>query len=91
MTDPEAMKNPAVAEAKKLIAEGFEKKSVDELVKLLEHPHRQVRQEAQFELATAAGAAVSVREVLKGARTAPRGYTPFGDWGSCGPRRRSHF
>ncbi|WP_439622206.1 DUF7133 domain-containing protein [Gemmata sp.] len=50
LTDPEAMKNPAVAEAQKLIAEGFEKKSADELEKLLEHPHAQVRQEAQFEL-----------------------------------------
>ena len=51
LTDPEAMKNPAVADAKKLIADGFTKKSVDELAALLEHPHQQVRQEAQFELA----------------------------------------
>jgi quinoprotein glucose dehydrogenase len=51
VTDPEAMKNPAVEEAKKLIAEGYEKKSVEELVKLLEFPHQQVRQEVQFELA----------------------------------------
>ncbi len=50
VTDPEAMKNPKVADAQKLIAEGMEKKSVDELVKLLEFPHQQVRQEAQFEL-----------------------------------------
>jgi quinoprotein glucose dehydrogenase len=50
VTDPEAMKNPAVAEAKKFLAEGLEKKSEAELVKLLEHPHREVRQEAQFEL-----------------------------------------
>jgi quinoprotein glucose dehydrogenase len=52
VTDPEAMKNPQVAEAQKLIAEGFEKKSIAELVKLLEFPHQQVRQEAQFELAS---------------------------------------
>ena len=45
------MKNPAVAEAKKLLAEGLEKKSIEELVKLLGHPHRQVRLEAQFALA----------------------------------------
>lgn len=51
ITDPEAMKNPAVAEAKKLLAEGFEKKSVDELAKLLGHPHQQVRLEAQYEMA----------------------------------------
>jgi quinoprotein glucose dehydrogenase len=51
VTDPEAMKNPAVAEAKKLLAEGLEKKSVEELGRLLGHPHRQVRLEAQYELA----------------------------------------
>ncbi len=51
VTDAEAMKNPAVAEAKKLLAEGFEKKSADELAKLLGHPHQQVRLEAQYELA----------------------------------------
>jgi quinoprotein glucose dehydrogenase len=50
VTDPEAMKNPAVAEARKHLAEGFAKKSTDELAKLLEHAHQQVRQEAQFEL-----------------------------------------
>jgi quinoprotein glucose dehydrogenase len=52
VTDPEAMKNPAVAEAKKLIAEGFAKKTAAELVKLLEFPHQLVRQEAQFEMAS---------------------------------------
>jgi quinoprotein glucose dehydrogenase len=51
VTDPEGMKNPAVAEAKKLLAEGFEKKTAEELAKLLEHPHQQVRLEAQYELA----------------------------------------
>jgi quinoprotein glucose dehydrogenase len=52
LTDPEAIKNPAVAEAKKLLAEGMEKRSVEELAKLLEHPHQQVRQEAQYEFAS---------------------------------------
>ncbi|AMV30287.1 Cytochrome c [Gemmata sp. SH-PL17] len=52
VTDPVAIKNPQVAEAQKLLAEGFEKKSVAELAKLLEFPHQQVRQEAQFELAS---------------------------------------
>lgn len=50
ITDPEAMKNPAVAEAKKLLADGIEKLKVDELAKLLGHPHQQVRLEAQYEL-----------------------------------------
>ncbi|HEY3788097.1 MAG TPA: c-type cytochrome, partial [Urbifossiella sp.] len=40
-----------VAEAKKLLAEGMENRSVDELAKLLGHPHQQVRLEAQWELA----------------------------------------
>ncbi len=53
-TDPEAMKNPAIEEARKLLAEGLEKRSVDELVKLLAHPHQNVRLEAQFELANKA-------------------------------------
>ncbi|HKB03190.1 MAG TPA: PVC-type heme-binding CxxCH protein [Gemmataceae bacterium] len=51
VTDPAGMKDPTVAEARKLIAEGMEKKSTDELVKLLGHPHRGVRMEAQFALA----------------------------------------
>jgi quinoprotein glucose dehydrogenase len=51
LTDPEAMKDPAVAEAKKLLAEGMEKRPVEELAKLLGHSHQQVRLEAQWELA----------------------------------------
>ena len=64
-TDPEAMKNPAVAEAKKLLAEGFEKKSIEELAKLLEHPHQQVRQEAQYELARARAGRWAVRKTRR--------------------------
>lgn len=54
--DPEAMKNPAIEEARKLLADGLEKLNVDELVKLLSHPHQNVRLEAQFELANKAKA-----------------------------------
>ena len=57
VTDPKAMKNPAVAEAKKLIAEGMQKRSIEELLKLLGHPQRQVRMEAQFALAAMGGEA----------------------------------
>ena len=35
-----------------MLAEGFEKKSAEELAALLEFPHQQVRQEAQFEMAS---------------------------------------
>ncbi|QDU20778.1 PVC-type heme-binding CxxCH protein [Urbifossiella limnaea] len=50
VTDPEAMKNPAVGEAKTLLAAGFEKRDTAELLKLLGHPHQQVRTEAGIEL-----------------------------------------
>lgn len=51
VTDAEAMKNPAVGEAKSLLKEGFTQRNSDALVKLLAHPHREVRQEAHFALA----------------------------------------
>jgi quinoprotein glucose dehydrogenase len=56
--DPEAMKDPIVSEVKNLLAEGFEKRSPEELVKLLGHRDQRIRQEAQFELADR-GAAVA--------------------------------
>jgi quinoprotein glucose dehydrogenase len=55
-TDPEAMKNPEIEEGRKLLLDGLEKLSVDALVKLLSHPHQNVRLEAQFELANKAKA-----------------------------------
>ncbi|MBX9624319.1 MAG: HEAT repeat domain-containing protein [Gemmataceae bacterium] len=65
LADPEAMRNPAVAEAKKLLAEGFEKKTNDELAKLLEHPHQKVRLEAQYELAGRVSDPGKVGEVVR--------------------------
>ncbi len=49
--DAEAAKKPAVAEVKKLLAEGFERRPDAELVQLLGHADLRVRQEAQFALA----------------------------------------
>jgi quinoprotein glucose dehydrogenase len=49
--DPDARDSAEVKYVRKLMADGFEKRSADELVRLLEHPHRDVRQEAQFALA----------------------------------------
>src|SRR5262249_59787361 len=40
LSDPEALKDPAVAEAKKLLAEGFDKREPAELAKLLGHADR---------------------------------------------------
>jgi quinoprotein glucose dehydrogenase len=63
VTDTEAMKNPAVAEAQKLIGEGFKKKTVEELAKLLGHPHQKVRLEAQYELMSRKDAATHLLDV----------------------------
>lgn len=49
--DADSVKKPIVAEVKKLLDEGFEKRSADELTALLSHADMRVRQEAQFELA----------------------------------------
>jgi quinoprotein glucose dehydrogenase len=49
--EPEKRKSAVVLDAKKLLADGFEKRSIEDLAKLLEHPDMRVRQEAQFALA----------------------------------------
>src|SRR5262249_14421602 len=49
--DPAAEKNPALGEVKKLLAEGFDQRPIEELTKLLGHVDLRVRQEAQFALA----------------------------------------
>jgi quinoprotein glucose dehydrogenase len=56
--DPVASKNPAVEEARKILATGVQDLNADQLSKLLDHPHRDVRFEAQYELA-ARGTGVS--------------------------------
>ncbi|AMV36476.1 PVC-type heme-binding CxxCH protein [Planctomyces sp. SH-PL62] len=50
VSDPAAA-DPRVAEVKRLLAEGFDARPNDELGRLLAHPDRRVRQEAQFTLA----------------------------------------
>jgi quinoprotein glucose dehydrogenase len=49
--DPTAEKKPAAAEVKKLLAEGFDQRPMNELVKLLSHADMRVRLEAQYALA----------------------------------------
>lgn len=46
--DPQAVQLKPVREVKRLFAEGFARRSLDELAKLLAHEDRRVRQEAQF-------------------------------------------
>src|SRR5262245_52678409 len=66
VTDPDNIKKPAVAEAKKLLAEGFDHRKTEELVKLLGHAHQQVRLEAQFALAAKGKLAIEpLAEVAK--------------------------
>ncbi|HET6250176.1 MAG TPA: HEAT repeat domain-containing protein [Tepidisphaeraceae bacterium] len=49
--DSEVEKQPIVAQTQKILADGFEGKSKEELVKFLFHPDRRVREAAQFALA----------------------------------------
>jgi quinoprotein glucose dehydrogenase len=48
---PELIASPQVQEVKRLLSEGFSQRPPEELIKLLSHADRRVRQEAQFALA----------------------------------------
>ena len=56
--DPEKLKSPVVQETKRLFAEGFQQRGVEELVRLLGHPDQRVRLRAQWTLAAREKAAV---------------------------------
>jgi quinoprotein glucose dehydrogenase len=51
MYETNAVKSPVVAETRKLLAAGMNSRPPRELARLLRHPDRRVRQEAQFALA----------------------------------------
>ena len=90
--DPAIVDTALVAETKKLIADGMEKRSNKELAKLLAHADQRVRQEAQFELADRAAKAVKDLERVslgdKNQLAARRGITAFAhDFGGLG----AHF
>lgn len=55
---PELDSDPAVLQTKRLLAEGFDQRSSDELAALLAHADMRVRQEAQFALADRGAASV---------------------------------
>jgi quinoprotein glucose dehydrogenase len=57
-TEPQLIQSAQAQEVKRLLAEGFDKRPVAELARLLEHPDQRVRQEAQFALAAKGKAAV---------------------------------
>jgi quinoprotein glucose dehydrogenase len=50
LSHPDEHSKPVAAEVKKLFAEGFDKRSTSELLKLIGHQDQRVRQEAQFAL-----------------------------------------
>jgi len=49
--DPDAQRSALVAETRRILAQGMERRPDEELVELLQHPDQRVRQEAHFELA----------------------------------------
>jgi quinoprotein glucose dehydrogenase len=51
VSDPASDGNPLMNEVQTLIRDGFDNRANEELARLLAHPHRQVRLEAQFALA----------------------------------------
>jgi quinoprotein glucose dehydrogenase len=57
--DPKAESDPLVQETRKLLAEGFDRRSADELTKLLAHRDARVRLEAQFALADKGDSSIS--------------------------------
>ena len=85
--DAEAAKKPEVAEVKKLLAEGFDEQSNEELAKLLEHPDMRVRQEAQFALAEKGKEAMpTLVKVANREATNWPGCTPIWGLGQLGRR-----
>jgi quinoprotein glucose dehydrogenase len=59
IVDESQSDSPLVAETKKLIGEGMDKRSPEELVKLLGHADQRVRREAQYALAAKGAASVA--------------------------------
>lgn len=77
--DPETRNSPLVLETKKLMADGFDQRSADELGKLLAHADQRVRQEAQFALAAkGAGSIKTFANVLSGAHQLARLHAVWG-------------
>jgi len=62
ISDPEALKDPAVAETKKLLGEGMADRTQDELLGLLKHKNMKVRLAAQFELAARGAKSIAALE-----------------------------
>ncbi len=66
--DPAKSNDAVTLEVKKLLAEGFEKRSIEESAKLLAHPDRRIRQASQFALAKQK-ATTTLQAVLKDSKS----------------------
>ena len=93
VTYPALAKDPAVLEVKKILADGFDKRSPEELVRLLSHKDMRVRQGAQFALAEKGSASIPAFAGVardEGEATPPYwpASTPFGAWGRSAARTR---
>ena len=74
----EVSKSELSQQVKKLLFDGLAKQSVDELKKLLSHPDRRIRQEAQFQLADRKELALLKEVALKGDSTLARIHALWG-------------
>ncbi|KAJ3053094.1 hypothetical protein HK102_011781, partial [Quaeritorhiza haematococci] len=92
VSDPAAANDPRVAEVKRLLAEGFDTRSNEDLGRLLAHADRRVRQEAQFALADrvkSATGAEAFATLQEAARTAEGYGRLHAIWGLGQVRRAS--
>ncbi len=77
----QAIKNPLVAETRKLMDEGMGKRPPEELAKLLAYADQRVRQAAQFELAGRGRDSLKIFEKIAGDKTADRLSRLHAIWG----------
>jgi quinoprotein glucose dehydrogenase len=79
-SDPAQIHQPIVKETRRLIGEGMDHRSIDELMALLDHPDRRVRQEAQFSLVDKGGLAIRPFQsvLLNSKATLPRLHALWG-------------
>jgi quinoprotein glucose dehydrogenase len=64
VTCPALTKDPALQEIKKILADGFDRRSPEELTRLLEHNDMRVRQGAQFALAEKGSSSIAALAVV---------------------------
>ncbi|MFO0800156.1 MAG: PVC-type heme-binding CxxCH protein [Gemmataceae bacterium] len=76
--DKQKVNTPEALATKKLFAEGFDKQSVEQLVKLLSHPEQQVRLRAQWALANKGAVAELTRIMYQPGERLPKLHAVWG-------------